>query len=80
MQNPRYGLNKLTISDKHKNMIIELASKKLSGLKIAKEIGLSQSKTWRQMEIMGLNNKKNFNKQTQEPDIFNWKYFNNTVI
>lgn len=52
------ALKKLSIGKVKQKKIRELVSNGVSGSEIAKIIGLSQSKAWRNMEIMGLNNKK----------------------
>lgn len=82
MQNVKYGLNKLTITDKQQELIRELVSKNKSGAFIAKKLRMSQSKIWRQMEMMGLNKKKKCKKKKyKKKKVFSWNdYKHNSLI
>ena len=78
----KYGLNKLTITENQQELVLELVKKKVSGKVIANKIGMSQSKMWRQMEMMGVNKKKNKKiKKNKKNKVFSWEDFkNNSVI
>lgn len=82
MQKSNWGLNKITITEDQKSTIRELVSKKKSGAFIAKLLKISQSKVWRQMEMMGLNKKKNKcrKKKKKKKGYFNWNDFKNNSI
>jgi IS30 family transposase len=73
-------LKKLSITDSEAEKIKELVSKGFSGVKIAKAIKKPQVTIWRNMELLGVNNKKNNNKPPPRDDIFNWSDFDNSVI
>ena len=62
MQNTNLDLaqQKLSISPEQVKKVRRLANKKVSGHEIARRLGVAQSKIWRNMELMGLNNKKGF--------------------
>lgn len=82
MQKSNWGLNKITITEEQEGTIRELVSKKRSGAFIAKLLKISQSKVWRQMEMMGLNKKKNkcSKKRNNKKIYFNWNDFKDNSI
>lgn len=82
MQKSNWGLNKITITEDQKSTIRELVSKKKSGAFIAKLLKISQSKVWRQMEMMGLNKKKKkcIKKKNNKKWYFNWNDFKDNSI
>ena len=80
MQNVIVRLKKLSITEEQKNLVLIMASKKMSGRRIAMELGLNQITIWRNMEFLGINNKKCPNKEPKRSDIFDWKDYDNSVI
>ena len=81
MQSKDWGLLKIKLSEEQQEIVIELVSKNVSGKEIARKIGISQSKMWRQMEIMGLNKKKKCKKKKiKNKKVFSWNDFNNSII
>ena len=70
------GLKKLSITDEQKEAIEEMASKKMSGRKIAIILKIPQSTIWRNMEYLGLNKKVII----KHSDIFYWEDYDNSVI
>ena len=82
MQKSNWGLNKITITEEQESRIRELVSEKRSGALIAKLLKISQSKVWRQMEMMGLNKKKNKcrKKKNKKKRYFNWNDFKDNSI
>jgi len=82
LQNLALALKKLSITDEQVELIREYVSKKLTGHKIAKKLGLSQPRIWRNMEMLGLNKKKNrsgcINKEKE--NTFKWEDFKNKSV
>lgn len=52
------SLTKLSITQKEEELIRCMVDKGYSGVKISERLKISQSTIWRNMEIMGINNKQ----------------------
>jgi len=75
------ALTKLSITEEEVELIKELLSKNMTGAKIAKKLKMSQPKMWRNMEILGLNNKKKCKpKKPKKEKMFSWSSFKNNSL
>lgn len=65
---------KLSISEQQVDLVKDLVAQKISGRAIAAKLGVSQPKLWRNMELLGVNKKKNFchPKVIQKKEFFDW--------
>ena len=52
------ALKKISIREKHIELVISLLAKNKSSYYIAKKIGVSQPTLWRNLEFLGLNKKR----------------------
>ena len=55
------ALKKISICEKHIELVISLLAKNKSSYYIAKKIGVSQPTLWRNLEFLGLNKKRKKN-------------------
>lgn len=73
------ALKKLSITDEQAEQVKKLLAGGLSPYKISKELKITQPTLWRNMEFMGLNNKRQ-KEQKEEVKIFRWSDYKNKSI
>lgn len=73
------ALKKLSITDEQAEQVKKLLAEGLSPYKISKELKITQPTLWRNMEFMGLNNKRQ-KEQKEEVKIFRWSDYKNKSI
>ncbi len=72
----RLILKKLSLSEQQIEEAKELLAKGVSGNVVASKLKVSQPTLWRNMEMLGINNKKKIaikEKPTPQPKYFNWE-------
>jgi len=68
------SLTKLSLTEEEVEFVKQKVNEGVSGNQIAKMLGITQPKLWLNLEILGLNKKKNFDKKPKETNdkIFDW--------